>query len=226
MCVAENGCAVRLSCEVRHTILSTFQERLAKRGRLKHLKCLDVQNWPQRTHQVNQVAVEDFAALFNFYKRLLESHGISLDSLLADFDKVKGVWCTAVKPIRDNHLFWKQIVFNPTTFPCMHVMNRILLALTPTDAVFEAAFNRLTQILSGRCLSCAPPHWMHRRGRIMIILRCVKWCGKTLGVPGSALRVATRVWHGTSEKKKEGEKGQRKDGKEFSGRKRCCAGRM
>ena len=120
--VAENGSAAELLCEVRHAILSQLEDRLANRGILKHLKCLDVQNWPQGTHYGDQVGVEDFTALFNFYKRRLEPHGISLDSLLAEFDKVKVVWCTAVKPILDNHLFWKQIVSNPTTFPCMHVM--------------------------------------------------------------------------------------------------------
>ena len=35
-------------------------------------------------------------------------------------------------------------------------MLRILLALTPTDAMVEAAFNRLTQILSRRRLSLRP----------------------------------------------------------------------
>ena len=41
--------------------------------------------------------------------------------------------------------------------------------------------------------SCSFWHWMHRGGRIMITLRYVKWSGKTLGVPGSGLRGATRV---------------------------------
>ena len=99
MHVTENGFAVELLCEVRRAILSQLEDRLANRGILKHLKCLGVQNWPQGTHQGDQVGVEDFTALFNFYKRRLEPHGTSWDSLLAKFDKVKGVWCTAVKPI-------------------------------------------------------------------------------------------------------------------------------
>ena len=142
--VTENVCAADLLCEVRHATPSELEDRLANRDNLKNLKCLDVRKWPHRTHQGDQVGVEDFIAFFNFYKRPLEPHGIILDSLLAECDTVKVVWCTAIEPLPDNHLPWKQTVSNPTTLPSMHVMMCILLALTPTDALVEAVFNRLT----------------------------------------------------------------------------------
>ena len=112
---SENGCAAEILCEVCHAILCQLEERLANRGILKHLKCVDVKNWPHGTHQGDQLGVEYLTALLNFYKRRLELHGISLDSLLVEFDKVKFVWCTVVKLLLDNHLFWKHIVSNPTT---------------------------------------------------------------------------------------------------------------
>ena len=47
------------------------------------------------------------------------------------------------------------MIKNKVAFPIMQDLLRMVLALAPSDAVVEAVFNRLTQILSPHCLRLA-----------------------------------------------------------------------
>jgi hypothetical protein len=72
---------------------------------------------------------------------------------LPEFDRIKALYKTQlVRPV-DTKMFWKSVISRKADLPHMHVILRMALALTPSNAVVEQAFSRLTKLLSPQRLS-------------------------------------------------------------------------
>ena len=151
----DNGSALGILRQVKSALLQETWSRFANRGLLKRLAWLDLSRWPEESGAVDAFVVPKLEAVFHHWKMRFLKRDTTLEGLKDDFARVKVVWSTASKPIEDNHAFWKAIIQNKVAFPMMHYMLRMVLALTPGDAVVEAVFNRLTQILSPHRLRLA-----------------------------------------------------------------------
>jgi hypothetical protein len=71
--------------------------------------------------------------------------------VFAELQKLKSVYKAAARPI-DTDVFWKDIIRNKATFPTFHLILRMCLALTPSNAVVEQAFSRLSRLLDSQRL--------------------------------------------------------------------------
>ena len=148
--ILNNSSAVEILRSIKSVVLNEHKERFSKRGILKHLKWLDLRNWPAEDDlaAVAAFAVADMEALFNHWKDGLSRWEVTLAALKAELAVLKSCWKTLPKPIEDSHRFWQKIICNRGDFPKMHYLLRMTLALTPSDAVVESAFSRLTKILT------------------------------------------------------------------------------
>jgi hypothetical protein len=137
--------------EVRDGILEQLKSRFAHRGILHHLGWLDVNSWPLGS-ALDQFAVADLCAIVDHWKTRLDGLGVTREKLLRELDNIKAVWKVHQKPIPDALKFWRDIILQPKVFPDMHIVLRMCLAPTPSDAVVESAFSRLRLILADQRL--------------------------------------------------------------------------
>ena len=148
--ILNNNSAVELLRSIKTEVLAQHKVRFSNRGILERLKWLDLRMWPSEDDAaaVATFAVADIEALFNHWKGRLARWEVTLEALKAELVLLKSCWKTVQKPIADSLDFWRRVICNRGDFPKMHFLLRMVLALTPSDAVVESAFSRLTKILT------------------------------------------------------------------------------
>ena len=146
--VTNNGSFVDLLRKIKSALIAEMNTRFANRGVWKRLAWLDLSQWPEGVAVVNAFVLPDIEAIFGHWKARLSKRGVTLDGLKREFEQIKVVWQTTSKLIEKSHVFWKSTIQNRTAFIQWHNLLRMVLALTPSDVVMEAVFNRLTRILA------------------------------------------------------------------------------
>ena len=142
------GSSVDLLRKIKSALIAEMNTRFANRGVLKRLAWLDLSRWPEDVADVNAFVLPDIEAIFDHWKARFTKRAVTLDALKREFEQIKVVWQTTSKPIEKSHGFWKSIIQNRGVFTQWHYLLRMVLALTPSDAVVEAVFSRLTRILA------------------------------------------------------------------------------
>ena len=146
--VTNNGSSVDLLRKIKSALIAEMNARFANRGVLKRLAWLDLSRWPEDVAPMNAFVLPDIEAIFGHWKACFSKRAVTLDGLKREFEQIKVVWQTTSKPIEKSHVFWKSIIQNRGVFIQWHYLLRMVLALTPSDAVVEAVFSRLTFILA------------------------------------------------------------------------------
>ena len=146
--VTNNGSSVDLLRKIKSALIAEMNKRFANRGVLKRLAWLDLSQWPEDVADVNAFVLPDIEAIFDHWKARFTKRAVTLDALKREFEQIKVVWQTTSKPIEKSHGFWKSIIQNRGVFTQWHYLLRMVLALTPSDAVVEAVFSWLTRILA------------------------------------------------------------------------------
>ena len=138
---------------IRDVLVKEMVERFANRGILNNLQWLNVACWPLDPSELAVFGMQDIKAVFNHWA--LRFPWLRWIDVRSEFDQVKTVFLQSSQPVNPDQ-FWKSIISNKATFPSLHVFLRCCLAVSPSDAVVESAFSRLTQLLSPQRLSIEP----------------------------------------------------------------------
>ena len=144
---------------VRDKLAAECADRFSNRSVLEYLGWLDVSRWPRL--EMNMEISKVWTHLQGHFIRL----GCSLESVQEEMKTVVTVLWESSKPVADPFVFWQSVIRNASMFPSLHVFLRCCLALTPSNAVVERAFSKLTRILEpGRVTSDQPipmPLYVH-----------------------------------------------------------------
>lgn len=103
---------------VRTIAIEQITSRFEQRSILDQFGWLDLTSWPEVLPE--KFAEDNLKAICNFWELRLLRWTISFSDLKAEFDQIKAIFPSVVRPITDSWNFWKGIIQNQNAFPRMH----------------------------------------------------------------------------------------------------------